>query len=161
MYFHLFDVLAATFLLSIWLPLLNIFAFSCIHIFSETAERKKGRARRGEKEIVLRNLCCAKFLSAFGWTNKGKASSIMTPPHWLLNQINVFLHIFLPQTIIAGDDSARVRDEKLSFRAEMFTFFWTAVDNPFSTHFSARAFLCASHFRLTSQLAAQAERFGG
>lgn len=94
MYFHLFDVLAATFLLSIWLPLLNIFAFSCIHIFSETAERKKGRARRGEKEIVLRNLCCAKFLSAFGWTNKGKASSIITPPHWLLNQINVFLHIF-------------------------------------------------------------------
>lgn len=97
MYFHLFDVLAATFLLSIWLPLLNIFAFSCIHIFSETAERKKGRARRGENEIVLRNLCCAKFLSAFGWTNKGKASSIMTPPHWLLNQINVFLHIFSPK----------------------------------------------------------------
>lgn len=44
MYFHLSDVLAATFLLSIWLPLLNIslhFFFVYSH-FLRTAEEEEG-----------------------------------------------------------------------------------------------------------------------
>lgn len=145
MYFHLFDVLAATFLLSIWLPLLNIFAFFVYsNVLRNSGTKERQSAARRKRNRCKEFMLCEIFVGVR--LDKQRKSVLDNDSASLVARPDKDIS---PPTIIAGDDSARVRDEKLSLRAEMFTFSWTAVDNPFSTHFSARAFFCASHFRLT------------